>query len=420
MDRLFAALLCSSLLFLGLAPAQGSQEPAAELRGGWLSEDTIDTAERRAQHIAKFRRARLNTAFLQVAPFNGNYGLSDPAAFEAFLKDAKAEGLAVHAWMQNYKRRGETTPADFTDPAEREAQKKWALDLLAAYPSLDGIHFDYIRTSTWEPCDGAKMQGIAETIRVTREAIRARYPRKFLTCAAFNAAAVSYRGWKPTWQGDVPPWYRDWYAADPSNYYVKKAEEPGADPNWLLGPSFYSYQQDPPAWLKAGFADAALTMQYTAVDATWQNEVQIWKGFLAHQGVSLGGIYMGLGWKGPEPWFEDSKFDPAAMVRFVKYGRSQGIRGFVIFRLGQPGVDDGPLLDALSVDGPANDSSAPFKSSAPSPLAESGAPAPPAPAPPADSGEPGAGDAGDNANGCGATGVEVFLALAAVAAARRR
>ena len=130
--------------------------------------------------------------------------------------------------------------------------------------------------------------------------------------------------------------------ANPTNYYVQKANEPGNNSNWLLGPSFYSCQQDPPTWLKDDLLDAWASMQYTAVDATWQSEVQIWKSLLGFRGVATDKAYMGLGWTSPTEWFADSNFDAPAMVRFTKYGRSQGIKGFTIFRLGQPGIDDSP------------------------------------------------------------------------------
>jgi hypothetical protein len=407
MSTLTAALgVCLSLA--GASP-QGGGTP--ELRGGWLMADTFATAAQRAATVAKFKRAHLNTAFPTAPPLNGNYGESDPAAFAAFLDDATAAGLSVHVWVQNYKRRGDANPADFRDPAEREAQKQWALDLLQAYPKLDGVHFDYIRYSTWEDSDASKINAITDTLRLTREALRARHPGKPLTAAVFRAAAVSYRGQNGTWKGDVPPWYRDWYAADPDNWYAVQARtDPALNPSWLLGPSFQSYQQDPPSWLKAGVLEGIMSMQYTAVDKTWQDEVLIWKSFLAHLRTSADGFYMGLGWMGPSPWWGDSAFDAPAMVRFIKYGRSQGLKGFVIFRLGQPGVDDTPLLDALSVDGPANGNDAPFETDVPSPLGGAAAPAP-APSPPPPSGsDPGGGSEGSE--GCGATGAEAALLLA--------
>jgi hypothetical protein len=394
------------------------QDPGTpELRGGWLASDTFDTAPHRADIIAKFRRAHLNTVFLTIPPLNGNYGTCDPAAFGAMLADSKAAGLIVYAWFQNFKRLGESTPADFTSAAEREAQKQWVLAMLAAYPALDGIHLDYIRYSTWEACIAAKMNGVAETVRTIHDAVGG----KPLTAAIFNAAAVTYRGWKPTWEGDVPQWYRDWYASNSSNYYIQKANEPGNSPNWMLGPSFFSYQQDPPAWLKAGHLEAICSMQYTSLDATWKSEADLWKSFLTFQGVGMERAFIGLGWMAPVPFFEDSNFDAPALVRFIKYGRSLGLKGFSIFRLGQPGVDDSVLLDALSVDGPANGNAAVFKVDVASPLGGAAPPAPPpVPPPPTGGGTPRPKSTGQGGGGCGLTGLEVVLLLLAVRRAKNR
>lgn len=383
---------------LCLALALG-QDP--ELRGAWLMHDTFDTPSRRVDILAKCKKAHLNTIFPTAAPIGANYGEATPAAFTALLDDAKAAGLQVHVWIQNYKRLGgETNPVDFRDPTERETQKQWALSLLAAYPKLDGVHFDYIRYPTWEDSDAAKISGVAETVRITKEAMKTQYPGKTLTAAVFRAAAVSYRGQNSTWNGAVPQWYRDWYAAYPNNWFATQAQtQPGLQSNWLLGPSYMSYQQDPPAWLKGAYLDGCMSMQYTAADQVWQDEVAIWKSFLSYLGGSTSTIYMGLGWMGPSQWWTDSAFDPAAMVRFVKHGRSQGIKGFVIFRLGQPGVDDNPLLDALSADV--------FKTDVASTL---GAAAPPAPPPPGGAApKPKGGGGGGPA--CGLTGLEVFFLL---------
>ncbi|MBI3856256.1 MAG: hypothetical protein HY293_11255 [Planctomycetes bacterium] len=405
--------MMTEILCLGLALS--AQDPGTpEMRGGWLSADTFDTPAQRTDIVAKFRRGHLNTIFLTVPPLNGNYGTSDPAAFGALIADAKAAGLNVYAWFQNFKRQGESTPADFTSAGERDLQKQWVLAMLAAYPALDGVHLDYIRYSTWEACNAAKINGVAETVRTIHEALKSVHPGMPLTAAIFNAAAITYRGWKPTWEGDVPPWYRDWYAADSNNYYVRRANEPGNNANWLLGPSFFSYQQDPPAWLKAGHLDAVCSMQYTSVDATWRNEADLWKSFLAFQGVGADRAFIGLGWMAPVPFFEDSNFDAPALVRFIKHGRSLGLKGFSIFRLGQPGVDDSILLDALSVDGPANGNGAPFKVDVASTL---GGSAPPPPVVPPPAGGPAPKKAGGGGSGCGLTGLEVLVVLAAL---RRR
>src|SRR5436190_1986537 len=128
--------MIGEMLCLGMALA--AQDPAtAEMRGGWLAADTFDTAQHRTDIVAKFKRGHLNTIFLTVPPLNGNYGTSDPAAFDALIHDAKAAGLLVYAWFQCFKRQGESTPADFTSSTERDAQRQWVLAMLSAFPALD-------------------------------------------------------------------------------------------------------------------------------------------------------------------------------------------------------------------------------------------------------------------------------------------
>jgi hypothetical protein len=400
--------MIAEILCLGGILARAQDPGTPEMRAGWLAADSFDTPQHRTDIVAKFKRARLNTIFLTIPALNGNYGTSDPAAFGSLTAEAKAAGLSVHAWFQCFKRQGESTPADFTASAEQDAQSRWVLAMLAAYPALDGVHLDYIRYSTWEACNAAKIDGVAQTVQAIHQALIAQFPGKPLTAAVFNAAAITYRGWKPSWEGDVPQWYRDWYASDPNNYYVRKANEPANNPNWMLGPSFYSYQQDPPAWLKAGRLEAIASMQYTSVDATWKSEADLWKSFLEFQGVGLDKAVIGLGWMAPVQFFEDSNFDAPALVRFIKYGRSLGLKGFSIFRLGQPGVDDSPLLDALSIDGPSNGNAAPFKVDVASTL---GGAAAPAPVPPGVVPAPKGSGGGGGGPACGATGLEVLVLL---------
>src|SRR5436189_1174370 len=88
------------------------QDPGTpELRGAWLANDTVDTAQHRADMLAKLQRGHFNTVFIAVPPLNNQYGTSDPAGFAAMVDDCKAAGLSVHAWFSCFKRQGETTQA---------------------------------------------------------------------------------------------------------------------------------------------------------------------------------------------------------------------------------------------------------------------------------------------------------------------
>jgi len=341
-----------------------------EVRAVWLNPWAFNSPETRAATLAKLRRARLNTVFLQTPAVAGNYGITwgdpSPANYSAFLKDLKAAGVAVHGWIINRERAGEGTQADFANRREQEAQRDWALAVLETYPELDGVHFDYIRWGDWKPHDAAKAAGITETVRITAEAIRRKHPGRFLTAAVFVAASANYMGetrdGKRSWTDSPPEWLVKWLDGHPGNWYAERGRtDPKLKPEWILGPSFLKYQQDPVAWLEPRGIDAVCPMQYTGDEATWKAEVELWKSF--RQG-SLEGIVMGLGWL-KEKEHPDWELKPDHLVRFVKAGRAQGLKGFSIFSLGVPGVDDEPLVKALSEPGPANDGEPPFRVPAP-------------------------------------------------------
>ena len=137
------------------------------------------------------------------------------------------------------------------------------------------------------------------------------------------------------------------------------------------------YQQDPVGWLDASIVDGIMPMQYTMDDAAWNEEVDTLKAFLGYLGHDVSRVYMGLGWLGTEDNHPDWGFDAEGIVRKIKYGRSQGLKGFVIFQIGgynSPGHGEGDwtLVEALAIDSAANNFDAPFKDWIPSCLASSG------------------------------------------------
>ena len=136
-----------ALLMALLAIPGGAADPAAEVRAVWLNPWAFNSPETRSASLAKIRRARLNTAFLQTPAVAGNYGVQwggvSATNYAAFVGELKDAGIAVHGWIINRERAGEGTQADFTSPKERIAQRDWALAVLRSYPRLDGVHFDY-------------------------------------------------------------------------------------------------------------------------------------------------------------------------------------------------------------------------------------------------------------------------------------
>jgi hypothetical protein len=343
-----------------------------ELRGVWLNPYAFDDANRE-ETLRKITAANLNTIFAASPYINGNYGETDPKDYYELIRSARSLGLSVHGWICNHRRLGRGNGIDFTNPQEQKAQVKWALDLLDKYPELDGVHFDYIRYKEWSRCDAAKISGINATIRQVYEAIKSKYPDKFLTATSFVAASASYNGRRSNgrllWEGEVPQWFRDWHSTNPNNWYsMRHVRYSRLKKEWLLGPSHFNYQQDPVTWIKEGILDGVMPMQYSSNRRTWHSEVDLWKCFM---NGNLERVYIGLGWlveKGHTDW----RYDPAALIRHIKYGRSQGLRGFVIYQFGfnqlPKNVDDWDIVNALSIDSWINGNDAPFKYPALSPL----------------------------------------------------
>jgi len=356
--------LLASCTYLAIGPHR-----RVELRGVWINAWDISTPAKRADLYREFEAAHLNTVFLLAQ--------RDMNAFKEFMDQCQLRGMAVHAWIFNHRR---TDNVDFADAKEQAAQRDWALSFLDRYPTLDGMHFDYIREKKWGPCEKAKMDGIMATIRMTHDAIRTKYPGKFLTAAVLRTVTQNYIAFKQPdgsikWDGDVPDWYRKWWLAHPDNWYTRIPQlRPDLLPNGIYGPSQFHFQQDPVTWLRTGALDAVMAMQYSTKDQAWNDEADMWVSFLGNQALQM--VYMGLGWYsegGPQAGQDKQHYDAAALVRHIKYGRSKGYRGFVIFTLGHVPDKDWEFINALSIDSPANGYDAPYKEPALSPLRAGGA-----------------------------------------------
>lgn len=347
-----------------------------ELRANWVAHDSIQTAEGRSSMLRKMVDAKLNAAFIEAPPIGVSYGEGDPDAFVEFLDDSKKAGLVVFAWISNHKRTY-PDPADLRLEDERQAQARWVKDIILEYPCVDGIAIDYIRYPEWEPSDTAKIDGVSLTIEAIREVTD--LFRVSLLSTSFPAATVTYRGVEPAWEGGVPSWFQQWYAANSSNYFrmeastggtglVNEGNLNGSRPGYLLGPSFMSYQQDPITWIENGLVDHVVPMQYTADPTVMRNDIDLWESFMDWIEHPISSIYLGLGWMDEPSSFPDSQFDPAAMVAHVKYGHDKGVGGYTIFRMGIPGIDDQPLIDALTIPNSDNEFAPPFVTGVKSPF----------------------------------------------------
>lgn len=373
MSAMRTPLLCSLLLLTATTVRAAEPAETPELRGVWLQPYAM-TAETLPASLDKIKQLRLNTVFIRTPPIETptvtHHGRADRADFEAAVKALTDRGISVHAWITNKWRAG-NDQADFTDPAERAHQAAWAVAILKRYPTLDGVHLDYIRYTKWGPPVAAKMNVVTQTVADIRTAMRKHDPRAKLTAAVFTAD-YSYVGgtWnpagKPAWDGDVPQWYRDWYLKHPDNLFIKRPTAQHAAGKFkdfhakhLYGPTFFHLQQDPVTWLKRDLLDAVLVMQYTADRDRWQTEARAWRALVGDERIAR--VHLGLGWL-TERGHQDWKRDAPAMADHVRYARTQKIGGTSIFTLGVANTDDTPLIKALAGD------DGPFAKPAVSPL----------------------------------------------------
>lgn len=343
-------------------PVEPNPTAACETRGTWMWASSIDTPEKRDHVLDLIKRANLNTVFLSIPPIEGNYGHGDGDVFKDFIKRAVQQGLGVHAWFTNARRPGGGQQADYRTPAEQKAQTDWVDAVMDKYGKyLAGAHLDYIRFTSGEDVNiDGKMDGVTATIRSIRNMLDKKYPGKYLTatCLRLAPSPEERNTGVPTWEEDVPQWFRDWYAANPGSIYH------GTD--FVYVPMHMKYQQNPVGWLKEGLVDAVMPMQYSILDDEWNQSVDLYKSFNTFAGNNPALIYMGLGWIPKTSPDSHKGYDAAGVARKIKYGRSIGMKGFVIFILANRDHDDTPLIEMLTENAAANQFDPPFKTLVPS------------------------------------------------------
>lgn len=322
-----------------------------ETRGTWLWASSIDSSEKRTFVLEKIIEANLNTVFVSIPPIEGNHGYGKTDDFLDFITDAKALGLSVHAWMLNGRRKGRNTEADYRDSNEQDAQVNWAMSIMRNYGNyLNGIHLDYIRYINYEDVNNNfKMDAVTETISKIYNSLLTNYPDKYLTATSFITSAHKDENGSPS------QWFINWRNSNTNSIY-----------SYDKVPSFMRVQQDPIEWIKKDIVSGVMPMQYTTDDGIWNQDVELFKSFNSSYNNDPSKIFMGLGWIEKTSPNSTRGYNAAGVVRKIKYGRSLGMKGFVIFILFNHGYDDSPLVNALTVDSNTNNNEAPFKSSVPS------------------------------------------------------
>jgi hypothetical protein len=314
-----------------------------EVRGAWICWDSWNVdATKRSTLLNKVKEANLNTVFLQGLPHKPS---TEAQNYESFISEAKAMDISSHIWLESgqrlYWQTGEWV--DYTDPAEPQAQADWALYALSQYPEADGIHLDYIRTAHNKGDlrvinSTGEMDGVTATVKMINDGMKSSFPGKFLTAAVLPADPkppdnIDFN------QSHIPQWFINWSQATggqaPGGYSYGVYQK---------APWFMNVHQNSPEWLSLGNIDAVIPMKYTKYYDQFQKDVGSWKSFLSYLNADAGRLYMGIGWA-EASWM--GNFDVDGIIKRISYGRSQGLKGFVIFRLDAPGAPDQKLINAL-------------------------------------------------------------------------
>jgi hypothetical protein len=170
------------------------------------------------------------------------------------------------------------------------------------------------------------MDAITDTIRQIRNVIDNSFPSKKLTAAVFKTEKNYINPSKEY----IPSWFVDWNASHPNNQYFT-----ANSPNYYI-PVFMKFQQDPVYWIQSGLVDVIFSMTYTSNDTYWQSELFQYQSFLGnYYSLHFG---MGLGWyqyydESDQSWHGPG-FDPDHIIRKISWGRTQGLKAFSIFELG--------------------------------------------------------------------------------------
>ena len=252
----------------------------------------------------------------------------------AGLAAAKARAMQFHVWMVLWKLDG--APPDFVERMKKEgrlqitdsgatrpwlsphhpANRKLVLDVVEeiarTYPTIDGIHLDYIRLpdslSCYSPATRARFEAASK--RKTRH-----WPAEVKPGGARNAE------------------FRKWRTADITALVADiRSTLRRANPKVKLSAAVFgiaaadggNIAQYWPDWLRAGTVDFLTPMNYTESSpefATWLRTQMAYPG-------ARGKIIPGIGVTADE-----SRLDPAQVIRQIVLARQAGAPGVVLFSL---------------------------------------------------------------------------------------
>lgn len=347
-----------------------------ETRAVYINPGAFNTPKKRVTTLEEIKKANVNTVILASYTLKGNYGSLDDQVdqsgnvittkeqlFEDMYNPLLARGVKVHIWLDSMRRKYPEGQSDCTTPScivhytrssEWQAHADWCSDWITKYPSLTGVHFDNLHyQNPLGYIDQAQASGIASTVRACKDAIRS-LP---LEAASKKHVSVFSKNVDPkTLKANDyrPAWFQSWLAANPNNFFIYNNIQ--YRPDNLLYDSI------------GGLIKPGVVSGYVASDPTtslnlWKIRLPRWQLLI---GIKFKRLIHDISWAPSHGTIDypDGKkypnygYNAQAAVKQIEYARGLGAKGFAIFQLGEPGVDDTPLLDALSGLG------GPFRSSA--------------------------------------------------------
>ncbi len=252
----------------------------------------------------------------------------------AALAAAKAHHLQLHVWMVLWKLDG--APPEFIERMKKEgrlqvtdtgATRPWlsphhpanrALvlavveEIAKKYPTLDGLHLDYIRLPDSSSCYSPSTRARFESD--TRKKCRA-WPADVKPGGPRNA---EFRRWRTADITRLVSDIRSTLRKTAPHMKLSAAVYGSAAPD---GGNIAQYWPD---WLRAGTVDFLTPMDYTESSAEFASLV---RKQLSYPGAS-GRILPGIGVTADE-----SRLDPAQVARQITLARQAGCPGFLLFSL---------------------------------------------------------------------------------------
>lgn len=241
-------------------------------------------------------------------------------------------GLDVPPPDRRYYRMG--TPAVWLDPGAPGVAEKLAgifAELVARYPSLDGLHLDYIRYPDVLPFSPGSRFGVGLDFGYG-EATRARFRRETGLEAPFRGSLANANRWDSWRRERVTDLVRRIRLAA----QLQKPDLALSAAVWSYADRAYlSLYQDWRGWLETGLLDFAVPMAYTLDDALLRQ--------LAH--AATGGIGGERVWIGLGTWLFAK--EPARAVEQWELARAAKPAGISFFSY--DAMADAPaLLDAVA------------------------------------------------------------------------